>query len=57
MSLHLIATPIGHPGDLSARAIDLLKAADVVVGEERREHRDERCLPREVEVEAGEEEA
>ncbi len=37
MSLHLIATPIGHLDDISQRAIATIKAADVVVGEERRE--------------------
>lgn len=37
MPLHLIATSIGNPGDITLRAIEALKAADVVVGEERRE--------------------
>ncbi len=37
MSLELVATPIGDSGDLTQRAIDVLKAADVVIGEERRE--------------------
>lgn len=37
MALQLIATPIGHPGDISLRAIETLKAADVVIGEERKE--------------------
>ena len=32
--LHLIATPIGDPKDISLRAIETLKAADVVIGEE-----------------------
>lgn len=37
MSLHLIAVPIGHPGDITLRAIETLKAADIVIGEERKE--------------------
>ena len=37
MSLHLIAVPIGDPGDITKRAIDTLSTADVVIGEERRE--------------------
>lgn len=37
MSLELIATPIGDAGDITLRAIDVLKAADVVIGEERKE--------------------
>ena len=37
MALQLIAVPIGHPGDITLRAIESLKAADVVVGEERKE--------------------
>jgi 16S rRNA (cytidine1402-2'-O)-methyltransferase len=37
MSLELIATPIGDPGDITLRAIDTLKAAEVVIGEERKE--------------------
>jgi 16S rRNA (cytidine1402-2'-O)-methyltransferase len=37
MSLELVATPIGDAGDLTLRAIEVLKAADVVIGEERRE--------------------
>jgi 16S rRNA (cytidine1402-2'-O)-methyltransferase len=37
MSLHLIAVPIGHPGDISRRAIETLQAAEIVIGEERRE--------------------
>lgn len=37
MSLELIATPIGDAGDITLRAIESLKAADVVIGEERKE--------------------
>jgi 16S rRNA (cytidine1402-2'-O)-methyltransferase len=37
MALELVATPIGHPGDITLRAIDALKSADIVVGEERKE--------------------
>lgn len=37
MSLELVATPIGDTGDLTLRAIEVLKAADVVIGEERKE--------------------
>ena len=37
MSLELVATPIGAAGDISLRAIEVLKAADVVIGEERKE--------------------
>lgn len=37
MSLELIATPIGDPGDITLRAIETLRAADIVIGEERRD--------------------
>jgi 16S rRNA (cytidine1402-2'-O)-methyltransferase len=37
LSLKLIATPIGNPGDITLRAIETLKAAEVVIGEERKE--------------------
>lgn len=37
MSLKLVATPIGDPGDITLRAIESLKTAEVVIGEERRE--------------------
>ncbi len=35
--LKIIATPIGNPADITLRAIESLKSADVVIGEERRE--------------------
>ena len=34
MSLFVVATPIGNPGDLSSRARDILARADLVVGED-----------------------
>lgn len=37
MALELIATPIGDAGDITLRAIETLKAADVVIGEEFKE--------------------
>lgn len=37
IGLELIATPIGDPGDITLRAIEALRAASVVIGEERRE--------------------
>jgi 16S rRNA (cytidine1402-2'-O)-methyltransferase len=37
MALQLIAVPIGNPGDITLRAIESLRAAQVVVGEERKE--------------------
>ena len=37
MSLFVIATPIGNPRDISLRALDVLREADLIVGEERRE--------------------
>jgi 16S rRNA (cytidine1402-2'-O)-methyltransferase len=37
MALRLIATPIGNPGDITLRALESLKQAEVVIGEERRE--------------------
>ncbi len=38
-TLHVVATPIGNLGDLSARAADVLRAADVVVAEDTRRTR------------------
>ncbi len=37
MSLCLIATPIGHPKDISLRAVEYLGSCDVIIGEEERE--------------------
>jgi 16S rRNA (cytidine1402-2'-O)-methyltransferase len=37
MALELVAVPIGNPLDISERALQVLRAADVVIGEERRE--------------------
>ena len=37
MSLVVIATPIGHPKDISFRAVESLQAAEVVIGEEFKE--------------------
>ncbi len=37
MSLQIIATPIGNPQDITLRAIEALRLADVVIGEERSE--------------------
>lgn len=34
MALHLIATPIGNPNDISLRALEILKKVDYVIGEE-----------------------
>lgn len=36
MSLTIVATPIGNPGDITLRAIEALENADIVVGEEHR---------------------
>lgn len=35
--LHVVALPIGNMDDISLRALKLLKAADVIIGEERKE--------------------
>lgn len=37
MGLCLVSVPIGHPGDITLRAIDTLKTAGLVIGEERKE--------------------
>jgi 16S rRNA (cytidine1402-2'-O)-methyltransferase len=37
MSLFIVATPIGHKGDLTERAKQVLSDADLIIGEERRE--------------------
>lgn len=37
MALHLVATPIGDPKDITLRAIEILTAAEIVIGEERKE--------------------
>ena len=36
MSLTLIATPIGNPADITLRALETLKTADIYIGEERK---------------------
>ena len=36
MSLSVIATPIGNLGDISYRSVEILKAADLIIGEERK---------------------
>ena len=36
MGLTLISTPIGHSKDITLRALDSLKTADIVIGEERK---------------------
>ncbi|MCM2281865.1 MAG: 16S rRNA (cytidine(1402)-2'-O)-methyltransferase [Bdellovibrionaceae bacterium] len=36
MALKVVATPIGNLGDITLRAIEALKAAEIVIGEERR---------------------
>lgn len=35
--LQLVAVPIGDPGDITLRAIEALRQADIVIGEERKE--------------------
>ena len=36
MSLHIVSIPIGHPGDITLRAIETLKSCDLIIGEERK---------------------
>lgn len=36
MSLSVVATPIGNPQDISLRAIEAMKQADLIIGEERK---------------------
>lgn len=36
MSLTLVATPIGHPEDITLRALKTIRDADVLIGEERK---------------------
>lgn len=39
MSLFVVATPIGNDKDLTARALEVLKSADLIIGEELKELR------------------
>lgn len=34
MSLYVVATPIGHPDEISRQAVNILQSADVIIGEE-----------------------
>ena len=34
MSLTLVSVPIGHTGDITLRAVDVLRSADLIIGEE-----------------------
>ena len=36
MSLKIVATPIGHPDDITLRALTSIKEADLLIGEERK---------------------
>ncbi len=37
MPLYVVATPIGHPKDITVRALEILQKCDVIIGEEDRE--------------------
>lgn len=37
MPLFVVAVPIGHPKDITLRALETLQSAEIVIGEERRE--------------------
>jgi 16S rRNA (cytidine1402-2'-O)-methyltransferase len=39
MPLYLVSTPIGHPDDITLRALKVLREADVIIGEEGKEVR------------------
>lgn len=54
MPLDLVAIPIGHPDDITVRALKLLKEADVVIGEDLKETarflRPHELLPKPIEI-------
>ncbi|MDZ4662386.1 MAG: 16S rRNA (cytidine(1402)-2'-O)-methyltransferase [Pseudomonadota bacterium] len=37
MPLYVVATPIGHPKDITVRALEVLQKCEVIIGEEERE--------------------